>query len=287
MAGDERSHQVKAAATEGYNCVLYYHFLPLSVTINKVSLANDKRRRGVCERNCVRVWAASNSGLIDREQEGSGGGGGSRWNCYSSGQRPRKSRGRRPELSCFCCRKGLCYSEPVNRSCQGIRANTCNLQPTWSGLFWGLEEKKPTSCFILYEEVILSGSSCCYLVSSLDLFPLLRFLVGKKKTTRHLDNNVLIYLLLRAMVQMLFLVLSPLSYYLIRGLAVWSPSPSVSVWRCPRARHWTLNCQWMASQRLWDENISVWMITVSKDGVRRVVYPSFRRWRLDRRLFVD
>lgn len=47
MAGDERSHQVKAGATQGYNCVLYFHFPPLSVTINKVSLTNDKRRRGV------------------------------------------------------------------------------------------------------------------------------------------------------------------------------------------------------------------------------------------------
>lgn len=65
------------------------------------------------------------------------------------------------------------------------------------------------------------------------------FWLEKKNPTQHLNNNVLIYLLLRAMVQMLFLVLSPLSYYLIRGLAVWSLSPSLSVWRCPRARHWT------------------------------------------------
>lgn len=104
-----------------------------------------------CVCACVRACLCCLKRRIDWQGTGGVGRRGSRWNCYSPGQRPRKSKGRRLELSCFCCRKGPCYSEPVNRSCQGIRANTCNLQPTWSGLFWGLEKtKKKTamSCFI-------------------------------------------------------------------------------------------------------------------------------------------
>lgn len=57
MAGDERSHQVKAGAMQGYNCFLYFHFAPLSVAMNKVSLTNDKRLQGVsvCARGRVCV----------------------------------------------------------------------------------------------------------------------------------------------------------------------------------------------------------------------------------------
>ena len=54
MAGDERSHQVKAGAMQGYNCFLYFHFPPLLATRNKVSLPNDKQLQAV--RACVCVW---------------------------------------------------------------------------------------------------------------------------------------------------------------------------------------------------------------------------------------
>lgn len=59
MAGDERSHQVKAGAMQGYNCFPDFHFPPLSATMNKVSLPNDKRLQGASAivRVCALVWA--------------------------------------------------------------------------------------------------------------------------------------------------------------------------------------------------------------------------------------
>lgn len=36
MAGDECFHLVRVGTTQGYNCFLYFHFLPLSVTTYKV-----------------------------------------------------------------------------------------------------------------------------------------------------------------------------------------------------------------------------------------------------------
>ncbi len=53
MAGDERAHQVEAGAMQGYNCFLYFHFPPLSLTMNKVSLPNDKLLQGVSVCVCV------------------------------------------------------------------------------------------------------------------------------------------------------------------------------------------------------------------------------------------
>lgn len=144
----------------------------------------------------------------------------------------------------FLLLRGVCYSEPGNRSCQETRWTTesqhapANSEEVWekatSFCFLSLKKKQkqkqsPTMVVLWYKELIRSWSSNCYLVS----FLLIYFLTFEifwqikkakktttKKTTQHLHNNVLIYLLLQAKAKMLFwgFFLPTLGYYLIRAL---------------------------------------------------------------------
>lgn len=114
MAGDARSHQVRAGAKQGYNCFLYFHFPPLSATMNKVSLPRNKRLQGmsVCVCVCARSCCLSSNVLTDREQ-------GSQRNCHSSGQRSHRSGGVSTGIALFLLPcfvfLPLHYSEPGNR----------------------------------------------------------------------------------------------------------------------------------------------------------------------------
>lgn len=68
IAGDERSHQVRAGAKQGYNCFLYFHFPPLSAAMNKVSLPNNKQATGY-EPTPVCVWLCCLHGSIFEWQD--------------------------------------------------------------------------------------------------------------------------------------------------------------------------------------------------------------------------
>lgn len=70
MAGDERSHQVKAEAMQGYNCFLYFHFPPIIRDYEQSQPASGQT--AAAYRDCVclsaPVCSLSSNILIDRKQ---------------------------------------------------------------------------------------------------------------------------------------------------------------------------------------------------------------------------
>lgn len=90
MGGDERAHQVKAEAMQGYNCFLYFHF-----HYQWQSQSPKRQIPLVCECVCACVlslatfWLTGNKGPTEI--------------VIHRGQRSHRSRGFPLELLCFCC----------------------------------------------------------------------------------------------------------------------------------------------------------------------------------------
>lgn len=201
MAGDQRSHQMRAGVMQGYNCFLCFHFPPLQVAMNKVILPNDKRLQGVCV--CVLVLSPQ------QHTDWQGTRVTEKLSFVGSGitQKQRVVAGTGLLLLLGAPAVSLLWAGKQRLS--GNEVTTYNLHPTGSQLIFRFERAERVLLCAIWGEgsVMFSEMICswCCLVSYVDLCPVLRFLLlvcsGCRKKTLPENNEQLLYLVLQSMVQ--------------------------------------------------------------------------------------
>lgn len=195
MAGDERSHQVRAGTMQGYNCFLYFHFLPLSVTMNKV-----KWQRAVeCEVCvCVFMWLC----VVPSDAF---------WRTGNKGQTKIGICGVRGHTEAdgldwsfcvFVTALSACASSLLWVGKQRVSGDHLQPAPNRAKLVFRSERAEKVLCAVWGRgSVMFSGMICswCFLVSYVDLFALQRFLLfvcsgsGRKNIFLPGNNEHLLY----------------------------------------------------------------------------------------------